>query len=60
VDISKAFDTLERKFLLSVLSKFGFNAKFYSWIHTILKSASLSISVNGKKNGYFHCKRGVR
>ena len=60
VDISKAFDTLEWKFLLTVLSKFGFNSQICSWIHTILKSATLSISVNGKQNGYFHCKRGVR
>lgn len=60
VDISKAFDTLEWNFLLAVLNKFGFNEKFCSWIHTILKSATLSISVNGKQNGYFHCKRGVR
>jgi len=60
VDISKAFDTLEWKFLLSVLNKFGFNGKFCSWIHTILKSATLSISVNGRQHGYFNCKRGVR
>jgi len=60
VDISKAFDTLEWNFLLKVLSSFGFNNKFCSWIHTILKSATLSISVNGKQNGYFNCTRGVR
>jgi len=60
VDISKAFDTLEWKFLLNVLSKFGFNDILCSWIHTILKFSTLSISVNGKQNGYFHCKRGVR
>jgi len=60
VDISKAFDILEWKFLLSVLSMFGFNGKFCSWIHTILKSATLSIYVNGKQHGYFNCMRGVR
>jgi len=48
VDISKAFDTLEWKFLPRVLTKFGLNDRFCSWIHTILKSATLSISVNGK------------
>ena len=60
VDMAKAFDTLEWKFLLKVLNKFGFNDKFCSWISTILHSAILSISVNGKLNGYFNCKRGVR
>jgi len=58
--MEKAFDTLEWNFLLKVLNKFGFNDKFCSWISTILHSATLSISVNGKLNGYFNCKRGVR
>jgi hypothetical protein len=32
VDISKAFDTLEWSFLLSVLRNFGFNDIFCDWI----------------------------
>lgn len=60
VDMAKAFDTLEWSFLMKVLNRFGFNDRFCSWINTILHSATLSISVNGKQNGYFHCKRGVR
>jgi len=60
VDISKDFDTLEWKFLLRVLRKFGFSDRLRSCIHTILNFTTLSISVNGKQNGYFHCKRGVR
>lgn len=60
MDISKAFDTLEWKFLIKVLTNFGFDEKFCSWINTILHSATLSINVNGKLNGYFSCKRGVR
>jgi ribonuclease HI len=60
IDISKAFDTLEWPFLLTVLSKFGFNEVFCNWIHVILKSAFLSVSINGKAHGYFNCTRGVR
>lgn len=60
IDISKAFDTLEWPFLISVLKAFGFNNTFFNWIEVILKSASLSISVNGKAHGYFTCTRGVR
>ncbi|PNX79615.1 ribonuclease H, partial [Trifolium pratense] len=60
IDISKAFDTLEWSFLLKVLNRFGFNEKFCNWIHVILKSAFLSISINGKSEGYFNCSRGVR
>jgi len=60
VDIAKAFETLEWSFLLKVLNRFGFNTKFCSWINTILHSATPSISVNGKLNGYFNCQWGVR
>ncbi|XP_024636247.1 uncharacterized protein [Medicago truncatula] len=60
IDISKAFDTMDWKFLLKVLKCFGFNDTFCTWIDVILKSATLSISINGKLHGYFHCDRGVR
>jgi len=43
VDIHKAFDTLSWKFLLLVLSRFGFHPSFVGWISTILHSAMLSI-----------------
>lgn len=60
IDISKAFDTLEWPFLLKVLKTFGFNETFCNWIDVILKSAFLSISVNGKAQGFFNYSRGVR
>jgi len=60
VDIAKAFDTLDWNFLLEVLRKFGFAETFVNWILVILKSARLSILVNGKAVGYFTCSRGVR
>ncbi|GAU35013.1 hypothetical protein TSUD_103360 [Trifolium subterraneum] len=60
IDITKAFDTLDWNFLLKVLKTFGFNDVFCNWIHVILHSAFLSISINGKAHGYFSCSRGVR
>jgi len=60
IDITKAFDTLEWSFLLKVLKSFGFNEIFCNWIHVILKSAFLSVSINGKSHGYFNATRGVR
>jgi mannosylglycoprotein endo-beta-mannosidase len=60
IDVAKAFDTLEWSFLLKVLKVYGFNEKFCNWILVILKSAFLSISINGKSQGYFNCSRGVR
>jgi len=35
VDIHKAFDTLSWKFLLLVLTRFGFHLSFVGWISTI-------------------------
>lgn len=58
IDVKKAFDTLDWKFLIKVLHAFGFNDKFCNWIDIILHSAKLS--VNGKASGFFACKRGVR
>jgi ribonuclease HI len=60
IDITKAFDTLNWNFLLKVLKFFGFNDIFINWIHVILKSAYLSVSINGRAHGYFNCTRGVR
>ncbi|GAU16832.1 hypothetical protein TSUD_367790 [Trifolium subterraneum] len=60
VDIAKAFDTLQWSFLLRVLKAFGFNQIFCQWIHSILCSAKMSISLNGKQHGFFNCSRGVR
>jgi hypothetical protein len=60
IDIKKAFDTLDWKFLLKVLNCFGFNQTFCNWVASILSSATLSISINGKQEGYFKCTRGVR
>ncbi|KAL6190620.1 hypothetical protein ACLB2K_037014 [Fragaria x ananassa] len=42
------------------LQAFGFCNRFITFIHNILKSAHLSICVNGETNGYFICSQGVR
>jgi hypothetical protein len=43
-----------------VLEAFGFIPLFCTWMNNILHSAKLSISINGKQEGYFDCSRGVR
>ena len=60
VDIAKAFDTLDWSFLIRVVKAYGFNDMFCKWIHSILASAKISISINGKLHGFFSCSRGVR
>lgn len=58
--VRKAFDTLDWSFLLEVLRTFGFCDKFRHWIKTILESARLSFSINGKSADFISCSRGVR
>ncbi|XP_019465329.1 PREDICTED: uncharacterized protein LOC109363519 [Lupinus angustifolius] len=60
LDVKKAFDTIDWKFLLDTLGAFGFHTTFINWIRVILNSTKLSISVNGQAVGFFSCKRGVR
>ncbi|XP_058733807.1 uncharacterized protein LOC131605476 [Vicia villosa] len=45
---------------MKLLKQYGFNSTFCNWILCILKSAFLSISVNGSAKGYFNCTNGVR
>lgn len=59
-DVKKAFDTLDWKFLIHVLKKFGFDSKFCHWVKVVLASVNLSISINGHMVGYFKCKKSVR
>jgi len=56
VDIHKAFYTLSWKFLLLVLTCFGFHPSFVGWISTILHSAMLSIRINGSLVDFFPCE----
>lgn len=60
IDVKKAFDTINWKFLIHVLKCFGFNQLFCGWILNILNSAKISININGKAVGFFSCSRGVR
>ena len=46
MDVEKFFDSLDHKFLISLLKKFRFGQKFISWIEIILKNKK-SYLVNG-------------
>ena len=59
MDVEKAFDTLDHKFLISVLKKFGFGQNFISWIEIILKNQE-SCVINGRTTTkYFKLNRGA-
>ncbi|XP_071726751.1 uncharacterized protein [Rutidosis leptorrhynchoides] len=57
VDFEKAFDCLNWDFLMEIM---GFGDKWRKWIHSCLKSASISVLVNGSPTSEFNIERGVR
>ncbi|XP_071713260.1 uncharacterized protein [Rutidosis leptorrhynchoides] len=60
VDFEKAFDCLNWKFLLDVMKCMGLGIKWRRWIHSCIKSASISIFVNGSLTNEFSLGRGIR
>ncbi|XP_071727284.1 uncharacterized protein [Rutidosis leptorrhynchoides] len=60
VDFEKAFDSLCWDFLLEMMGIMGFGGKWKKWVISCLKSASISILVNGSPTNEFTLQRGVR
>ncbi|GJV93567.1 protein LAZ1 [Tanacetum coccineum] len=60
VDIQKAYDTVDWRFLENILTYFGFPTLMVKWIIACVMSASFSLNVNGDIHGYFQGKRGLR
>ncbi|GKB07076.1 putative reverse transcriptase domain, reverse transcriptase zinc-binding domain protein [Tanacetum coccineum] len=60
VDIQKAHDTVDWRFLGFILKCFGFHHTMITWIMACVTSPSFSISINGGIHGFFKGKRGLR
>jgi len=60
VDYEKAYDSVSWDFLLYMLRRLGFCSKWIQWIEGCLKSASISILVNGSPSHEFIPQRGLR
>nr|GEW68546.1 hypothetical protein [Tanacetum cinerariifolium] len=60
VDIQKAYDTVDWKFLECILKYFSFPLVMLTWIMVCVTSASFSINVNGNMHGFFNGKCGLR
>ena len=53
LDLQKAYDRFNWKFIKAVLSNLGFNHTFINWIITCISSISFEVLVNGGKSDQF-------
>ena len=60
VDIEKAFDSINRCFLIKLLKKFGFEKYFTKWIKILLQNQESCIVNGGTTTNYFKLGKGTR
>ncbi|XP_059067404.1 uncharacterized protein LOC131858241 [Cryptomeria japonica] len=60
LDVSKAYDRVNRYFLFSVLERFGFDHRWINCIKHCVTSFSYSIIVNGSIYGFLQATNGLR
>nr|KAJ0187106.1 hypothetical protein LSAT_V11C900454800 [Lactuca sativa] len=60
IDIQKAYDTVNWKFLQHILKEFGFHSSMIKWIMNCVTTSSFMININGRFHGFFQGKRGLR
>ena len=60
LDFSKAFDNLDRQYLMNVLKVHNFGKGFLKWIDTIYNETSSCIIQNGNVSNFFVLEKGVR
>ena len=60
IDFKKAFDSVEKEFMIETLKSFNFGQNIINWISLVYKNASSCILNNGVTSSYFKIGRGVR
>ena len=60
LDIEKAYDHVNWNFLIYLLRRCGFSAKWRQWIFACISTVRFSILVNGTLTGFFPSSRGLR
>ena len=60
LDMSKAYDRVERKFLIKIIEKMGFCEKWVSLIFECISTVSYSILVNKEPKGDIRPSREIR
>ena len=60
LDIKRAYDEVDRGFLICVLRKFGFEQEWLQWVESCLFTLRFSVLVNGSPQGFFEQEKGIR
>ena len=60
LDLSKAFDILNWKFLKKMMLDFGFSNHWVNWIFNLVSTTFFSILINGTPSKTFQPSRGIR
>ena len=60
LDFKKAFDCIDRKYIMRVLEYMNFGPSLRKWIYTVYNDSMSCIINNGWVSGYFNIHRGVR
>ncbi|XP_026384917.1 uncharacterized protein LOC113280517 [Papaver somniferum] len=60
IDLKKAFDRINWRYLEFVLHQMGFSRKWCNWLRFCYSTFSFSVLINGSSFGYFTSTRGVR
>lgn len=60
IDLEKAYDETDWKFLDFIFERKGFGPKWRSWIPGYLSSDHFSIIMNGTPKGFFQASQGLR
>ena len=60
LDIQKAYDMVDWRFLCKTLEAFGFSHQWINLIYQCISTTKISVLINGTPEGFFETSRGLK